>query len=386
MESFAFRMPTRVVFGAGAILDIAAVLKEWEAAKAFIVTGKTSTKNSPHLACLMQSLGHAGICTQLYAEIEADPSIETVDRGAAALREFAPDVVIAFGGGSPMDAAKSMAMLSGNPGSISDYIRVKKTIAKPGIPVVAVPTTAGTGSEVTAAAVTTDTKTREKIGLSHDFMMPKLAVIDPELHVSMPPAVTAATGIDALTHAIEGYVAVRSEPISDALCLHAIKLIAANLRRAVAYGKDIEARSQMALASLIAGMGFTNAGLGAVHGIAHPLGGQFGIAHGVANGIMLPYVMEYCLMANYGKFRDIAVALGQDVSGLSLRTAACRAVEAVRELEADIGIAQTLTAVGIGHDNIASIVKGAISYRQLPNSPRQLAEADLTAIVAKALG
>ncbi|EGO64132.1 iron-containing alcohol dehydrogenase [Acetonema longum] len=386
MNHFLFRLPTRVMFGQGALGSIAVECVTWGVKKAFLVTGRTSTKGSPHLAALIESLEQAGITVRLFAEVEADPSVETVDRGAALIKEFGADTVFAFGGGSPMDAAKSMSMLQGNPGSISDYIRGRKTISRPGLPLICIPTTAGTGSEVTAAAVTTDTKTREKIGLSHDYMMPKLAVIDPELHVSMPPGVTAATGIDALTHAIEAYVATQAEPITDALCLHAIRLIGSHLRRAVACGKDIEARSQMAAASLIAGAGFTNAGLGAVHGIAHPVGAQFGVPHGVANGIMLPYVMEYCLMADYAKFRDIAVAMGQDVTGLSLRDAAYLAVSAVRDLETDIGIPQTLAEAGVPQDKAEDIVKDAANYRLLPNSPRQLTIADLRTIVQRAMG
>jgi alcohol dehydrogenase class IV len=385
MEDFIFRLPTRVMFGAGVIKKVGEVCRAQQATKIFLVTGQTSTKNSPFLPLIVDSLKQAGLSVQLYAEIEADPSIETVDRGVKVMKDFGADAVVAFGGGSPMDAAKSMAMLAANEGSIADYIRVRKTIAKRGLPVICIPTTAGTGSEVTAAAVTSDRQAKEKIGLSHDYMMPAVALVDPELHVSMPTSVTAATGIDALTHAIEAYVAVKATPVSDALALHAIRMIGANLRSAFANGSNMEARGNMAIASLIAGGAFANAGLGAVHGIAHPVGAQYSVAHGIANGIMLPYVMDYCLIANYPKFRDIAIALGEDISGRNEREAAQQAVNAVIRLNEDIGIPNSLLTVGVSSDGIEAIVKDAATYRLLPNSPRKLTAADLKIIVERAM-
>ena len=327
-----------------------------------------------------------GISTQVFSEVEADPSVETVTKGAAELTAFGADAAIAFGGGSPMDAAKSMAMISANGGSILDYMRVRKVYTKRPVPLICIPTTAGTGSEVTAAAVTTDKEAREKIGISHDFQIPAYAIVDPVLHVSMPPSVTAATGIDALTHAIEAYVAMKANPMTDSLALSAIKMIGDNLRLACANGEDLNARGNMAMASLIAGGAFTNAGLGAVHGIAHPVGAQFGVAHGVANGILLPFVMDYCLMSNYPKFRNIAGALGKPVEGGQDRDAAKLSVKAVCELKADIGIPETLAEIHISPDALDGIVRDAATYRQLSNSPRRLKSDDLQIIVSRALG
>ncbi|MBP2656730.1 MAG: mdh [Firmicutes bacterium] len=386
MKDFIFNMPTKVVFASGAVNGIGQVCRSLGGTKAFLVTGRTSTKNSPYFGQIVKSLNEAGVAVHTYAEIEADPSVETIDRGASVMKSANADVVIAFGGGSPTDAAKAMAMLQENEGSILDYMRGRRKIASAGLPLICIPTTAGSGSEVTAAAVVTDRDSKEKIGISHESMTPRVAIVDPMLHVSMPSAVTASTGIDALTHAIEAYIAVESHPLSDASCLHAIRLIGGYLRRAVANGNDIEARGKMALASLMAGIGFNHAGLGAVHGIAHPVGAQFGIAHGVANGIMLPYVMEYCAMADYAKFRDIAVALGEDISGMNERDAAKQAVIAVMALKQDIGIPETLSALGVPPTAVDTIVKDAITYRRLPNSPRQLKIEDLTIIVERALG
>lgn len=386
MKSFAFRMPTRVVFGTGVLETIGEEALKLGQEKAFIVTGRTATKTSPFLPIMIQSLEVKGFAVKIYSDIEADPSIETVDTGASLMREWGADLVIAMGGGSPMDAAKSMAMLQGNEGSIKEYIFGEKKVAQPGLPVICIPTTAGTGSEVTAAAVTTDRITQQKIGLSHDYMMPKLALVDPRLHGSMPPRVTASTGMDALTHAIEAFVATGAEPITDALCLEAIRLIGKYLRRAVAVGDDLEVRGQMALASLIAGGGFTNAGLGAVHGLAHPVGARYGVAHGLANAILLPYVMEYCLMADYEKFSRIAEALGEEVTGLSVREKALAAVKAVRALNDDIGIPRTLQEVGVQPEAIEAIAQDGATYRLLPNSPRRLDKNDLLLILTSAFG
>lgn len=385
MKQWLFRMPTRIVFGVGTVAKIGEICSELKASKVFVVTGRTATKNSPYLSEVIQSLEQCGIQAKIYAEIEADPSIDTVDRGARAMQDFGADCVVAFGGGSPMDAAKSMAMLTANPGSIADYIRGRRSIVNRGLPLVCVPTTAGTGSEVTSAAVTTDTALQEKIGLSHDYLLPAVAVLDPQLHVSMPAMVTAATGIDALTHAVEAYLAQNATPISDALALQAIQLIGRYLRPSVANGNNLAVREQMLLASVMAGGAFTNAGLGAVHGIAHPLGAKFGLAHGVANAIMLPYVMDYCLIADYNKFAVIADALGESIAGLTAREAAKAAVRAVHQLNADIGIPANLATVGVPINAVEAIVNDAITYRMLPNSPRQLTVGDLQCIVQRAV-
>ena len=386
MNDFIFRMPTKVIFGVGAVNQVPSLCKDQSFGRIFVVTGMTSTRKSPHLQGLLDSLHSLGIVTQVFSDVEPDPSVETVDRGAAELTSFGADAVIAFGGGSPMDAAKAMSMVSANGDSILEYIRVRKVYTKRGVPLICITTTAGTGSEVTAAAVTTDKTTQEKIGLAHDFQFPAYAIIDPVLHVSMPPSVTAATGLDALTHAIEAYIALKANPITDGLTLQAIRMIGGNLRAACAFGDNLEARSNMALASMIAGGAFANAGLGAVHGIAHPVGAQFGVAHGVANGILLPYVMDYCLMADYAKFREIATALGKNVNGLTDREAAKLSVEAVRELKVDIGIPASLADINVPFGALESLVKDSVTFRMLGNSPRRLNADDLRIIIKKAFG
>ena len=315
-----------------------------------------------------------------------DPSIEIVNEGAKLCRKSGVDIVVAYGGGSPMDAGKSIAMLAVNDGSIEDYMRVRRVYEKQGLPFIAIPTTGGTGSELTAGAVTTDTNAQEKVGVTHEFQWAKLAIIDPETHVSMPPNTTSATGLDALTHAIEAYTSKNHEPFSDALCLHAIRLIGENIRRAYGNGLDMEARSNMALASAMAGAAFAQAGLGSVHGLAHPIGARFHVPHGVANALMLPYVMEASVVADLPRFRDIAIALGEDVHGWSLRDAAYAAVDAVITLKEDLEIPTYLYEVGVEEEDVAPIIADALTYRLRPLSPRDFNEDDFKKIVARAMG
>ena len=386
MNPFAFFLASKIIYGEGESDKLAELCQQHGFKKLFIVTGRTATKNSPYFQTALQRLQASGVQIKILADVEADPCVETIDQGAAALKEFQADAVLAFGGGSPMDAAKAMNMLSVHGGSIREYIRGKKTITQRGLPLICIPTTAGTGSEVTAAAVTTDRQTQEKIGLSHEFMMPFLAIVDPLLHVSMPPEVTAATGIDALTHAIEAFLSRKANPLTDALALQAIKMIGNSLRPAYHNGHDLEIRSQMALASLIAGAAFTHAGLGAVHGIAHPVGAQFGVSHGQANGIILPYVLDYYQQAGCPKLKDIAAALGENIQELSAAAAEQRAVAAIHALKKDLAVPDTLSAVGIEANSLESIAGGAATYRSLPNSPRNLAIEDLRIIIAAAIG
>lgn len=386
MADFVFRMLTRVMYGRGAVNRLGEECRKLGAAKVLLVADSYMVRNSPAFPLVEKVLKDAGMTVKVFADIEADPSVETVDKGAALMREWQGDMVVALGGGSPMDAAKSICMLRTNPGSIREYMRKERTIATAAIPLICIPTTAGTGSEVTAGAVTTDKQAGEKIGVSHDSMMARLAIIDPELHASMPPALTASTGLDALCHAIEAYISTEAEPISDALCLHAIRLIGENLRKAVANGRDIETRGKMALASLVAGAAFTNVGLGAVHAIAHCLGAMYKVPHGVANAMLLPYVMEFNVMADMAKFREIAIALGENTAGLSLQEAAAKAVEAVRRLNRDVGVPRTLKEVGVTAGDFPTIVENSITYRLLPCNPRTVSEKDIGNILQNAMG
>ncbi len=336
MNDFMFRMPTKVMFGVGALRKVPGLCREQGYSRIFVVTGSTSTSKSPQLQELLAELAALSIATQVFSEVEADPSIETVDRGAAALGAFGADAVIAFGGGSPMDAAKSMSLVSANGGSIADYMRAKKAFVQRGVPLICVPTTAGTGSEVTASAVTTDKATKEKIGIGHDFQMPAYAVIDPLVQVSMPPAVTAATGMDALTHAIESVVNPSGNPVSVAVGLQSIRMIKENLPRVVADGADLVARQNMLAASTLAGIAL-GPGLGIAHCLAHTVGTLFGIHHGTGCGIALPAAMRFNRDHATARLGEVALAMGVNTRDMSPGDAADAAAEAVEALMKAIG-------------------------------------------------
>ena len=385
MKDFVFKFLTKVNFGIGAAKRVGEECKALGATKVFFVTDKFMQEHSPAYPMIMDSFKSAGLEVLVFSDVEPDPSVETVDKGAQMMKDFGAEVAVALGGGSPMDCAKTMSMLQTNEGSIREYIHKRRAITKPAKPLICIPTTAGTGSEVTAAAVTTDKQSQEKLGLADDSLMPRMALIDPELHVGMPPGLTASTGLDALCHAIEAYVAVASEPFTDALAIYAIKMIGANIGKAVANGRDIEARSNMAIASTVAGGAFSNASLGLVHGIAHCLGAMYHVPHGTANALMLPYVMEFNAMAAPEKFREIAIALGADVSGMNLRDAALEASKIVSQMCADCGVPLTLKEVGVKKEDIPTIVKNTITYARLPNNPRTVSEKDIEKILLTAL-
>ncbi|MDD5167220.1 MAG: iron-containing alcohol dehydrogenase [Syntrophales bacterium] len=386
MQDFAFQLPTRVVFGCGKVVQAGEECRKIGGTRAFIVTGTTATVASAGFAAVIRSMEEAGIPFMVYDRIEHDPTLQAVEAARQAALDYGADVICAYGGGSPMDAGKAIAMFVTNAGAVEDYLFVKKVFQTPGLPFIAIPTTAGSGSEVTAATVIRDDERKQKTGLSNPLSFAKVAIIDPETHVSMPPGITAATGMDALTHAIEAYTSKNHQPFCDAFCLQAIRLIGDNLRRATGNGKDIEARANMAAASAMAGIGFTFAGLGSVHGLAHAIGARFQIPHGIANALILPFVMEASIIADMPRFRDIAEALGTDVCGLGLRDAAFASVDAVTTLKADLEIPTYLADVGVRKQAFDAIIEDALAYRLRPFSPRDFSREDFLSILQRAMG
>lgn len=386
MQDFTYHLPTRVVFGCGTVRQVGRECRKLGGSKAFVVTGTTATVTSPGFAAVREALREENLPFEVYDRIEHDPTLGAVEAGRQAALAYGADMIVAYGGGSPLDAGKAIAMLLTNPGAVEDYLYVKQTFQNPGLPFLAIPTTAGSGSEVTAAMVIRDEERKQKTGLSHPLAFAQTAVVDPETHVSMPPAVTAATGMDALTHAVEAYTSKNHQPFSDAFCLQAIRLIGENLRRATGNGTDLEARSNMAAASTLAGIGFTFAGLGSVHGLAHAIGARYGVPHGVANAVMLPYVMEASVIADMPRFRDIAAALGEDLSGLNLRDAAFTAVDAVNALKADLDIPRFLTDLGVRDRSLKDIIEDALAYRLRPLGPRDFCRSDFQRILNRAMG
>lgn len=383
MKQFEYQMRTRVVYEIGAASKLIYLCKSF-GTRIFLITDGFMAKNSPVFPQILEGLTQAGLQVEVYSDVKPDPTIELVDSVGEKINAFDADVLVALGGGSPMDTAKAAGLMACNEGSIGEYLQKQRTIEHDALPLICIPTTAGTGSEVTSGTVITDRQREEKIGLNHPSMSPVIALIDPEMQMSMPPSLTAATGLDALCHAIEAYTSRQANPLSDAMALQAIRLIGRNLRRAVSNGTDLEARGQMALASLMAGISFAQAGLGLVHGIAHCLGAMYHVPHGIANAIMLPYVMEFNIMGNEERFCDIADALGVHAANMDTREAAKAAVEEIRQMQQDLEI-PSLEQVGVQEGDIDTIVANSITYRLLPNNPRTVSEKDIRQILLKAL-
>lgn len=385
MKSFLFQSPTKVKFGVGASLELAALLAESGAKRPMIVSGTHVSKTAGFLRA-KEALCREGYEPVLFLSAVPDPPIETVDEAAAFLRESGCDAVIAIGGGSSMDTAKAMAMLARNEGSVREYLfGGSRTLERSPLPLLCVPTTAGSGSEVTAASVISDHENHVKLSVTNPRLFPRCAVIDPGMQLDMPAFVTATTGMDALTHAVESYVSQNASPFSDAYGAAAMKRIAANLRTACREPQNLEARSNMAVASCMAATAYASGGLGAVHGMAQALGGVANVAHGTANALLLPYVLEKNIRGNPVKFAGIAGFLGADTAGLSPEAAAELAVREVHRLAEDLNIPRTLREVGVTPDLFPAIIKRTMEYRLLKINPVPLTEKDIEEILQNAL-
>ncbi len=372
---YEFRLPEKIIFGAGSLKMIGEEAKIL-GRKALLVVGKRAIKKAGILKRATEFLEKSGVEVCLYEGVETDPSLETVDRGTVLAGEKGCRLVIGLGGGSVLDVAKAIAGMVNQEGSIEEYHEGKE-ICRPGLPFIAIPTTSGTGTEVTRNAVLINKKKGIKKSIRSPYLLPRLALVDAELTLSLPPAITAASGLDALTHAIESYVSLAAQPQTDALAIYAVKLIGVNLIRAFHEGDNLKVRENMAMGSLLGGMSFANARLGAVHALVHPLGAKFGISHGIACGLLLPYVMEFNLRVRAEKYGEIAEALGE-------RRDAGRAIDVVRNLLKEMKMPQRLRDVGVGKDAIPGLVEDTKDSGSLKANPRPADEDDLRNILLTA--
>ncbi len=376
---FSFTGARKIVFGNGSFQQLPEHIRELQAKRPLIVLDKqlaaTGMKEQ-----VVELLKKSGMDCQIFDKVDPEPKISLADEGAKLALKAKCDIIVGIGGGSAMDVAKAIAVLAANKGKAVDYLGLNK-VPGPGLPSIMIPTTAGTGSEVTFTSVFVRPDLKRKEGMNSPFLYPDLALLDPLLTVSLPPGPTASTGIDALCHAIESYTSINASPISELLSLEAIALISENLRTAVHDGTNIAAREKMLLGSLYAGLGLANAGVTAVHSLSYPLGGRYGIPHGLANTVLLPHVMSFNISGAQEKFVDIAEAMGEMVEGLPLREAAYLAVEAVNALVEDCGIQTNLEDLGISEDDFEEMAKIAMTVaRPLANNPRQVTLEDAVAI------
>jgi len=379
MKTFSFTGAKKIVFGNGSFAGLAEHLSELKVSRPLVVLdgNLAGTGFGERIAGLLDK---AKIDFVLYDKAVPEPPIELADEGAKLAIRKRCDGVVGIGGGSAMDLAKAIAVLAANKGKAEDYLGLNR-VPGPGLPKIMVPTTAGTGSEVTFTAVFIRKKLKKKEGMNSPYLYPELALLDPELTLTLPPHATAATGIDALCHAIESYTSINASPMSEMMSLEAIGLISDNLRTAVHDGTNLEAREAMLLGSLYAGLGLANAGVTAVHSLSYPLGGKYGISHGLANTIMLPRVMAFNLPGAQEKFVDIAEIMGEIVDDLPLREAAYLAVEAVEALIEDCGIFTTLEELEIPEADFPELAKVAMTVaRPLANNPCKMTPEEMVEI------
>ena len=324
-------------------------------------------------------LDAVGISSSVFSGVQANPKDSDVTAGLACYQDNQCDMIVTVGGGSPHDCGKAIGIMATHSGKIGDYAGID-TLSHPLPPIVSVNTTAGTGSEVTRHCVITDTKTHLKYVIVSWRNLPMVSINDPLLMIGKPRALTAATGMDALTHAVEAYVSVDANPVTDAAAIQAIKLIANNLRTAVANGSDLKARENMAYASLLAGMAFNNGNLGYVHAMAHQLGGLYDMPHGVANAILLPHVCRYNLIANVQKFADIAGFLGENTVGCSAIEGAEKAINALFRLSADVAIPAHLSELGVKEQDFELMADNALKDGNAFSNPRKGTKEDIVLI------
>ena len=373
-----FLIPPVLITGSGSSEKVGEESKKLGVKKALIVTDQVMVKLGV-LENIKKAFEQSKIQFAIYDAVATEPTVDYVKEGLKSFKDNGCDFLIAVGGGSPIDTAKAIAIMATNPGSVEEYKGLGK-VTKEGAPLIAIPTTAGTGSEVTQFTIITDTKTSVKMLIGSPFVMPKVAIVDPLLTLSSPRGLTAAVGIDSLTHAIEAYVSVKAQPMSDIFCLSAIELISGNLRQAWANGNNVEAREKTMLGALQAGIAFSNSSVALVHGMSRPIGAYFHVAHGASNAALLGVVTEFSLIGNPARYAHIAKAMGENVTGLTDLEAAQLAAKAIKTLIKDIQI-PSLRGLGVEKGKLEQLApkmaEDAIASGSPGNNPRQATKDDI---------
>ena len=379
----AFFIPTVNLMGAGCLKDAADSIQSQGFKKGLIVTDKILNQIGV-VEQVQGLLNERSVATVVFDGTQPNPTINNVNDGLALLKENECDFVISLGGGSPHDCAKGIALVAANGGHISDYEGVDQS-AKPMLPLIAINTTAGTASEMTRFCIITDEERHIKMAIVDKHTTPLISVNDAELMLAKPASLTAATGMDALTHAIEAYVSIAATPITDAVAIKAIELIQAHLRTAVKNGENLEAREQMAYAQFMAGMAFNNASLGYVHAMAHQLGGFYDLPHGVCNAILLPHVQRYNAQVCPERLTDVAKAMGVNVEGMSAEQGAAAAIDAIVTLAKDVGIPAGIKELGAKLEDIPTLADNALKDECGFTNPKQATHEEISAIFEAAM-
>ena len=380
---YGYFIPNVNLMGAGCASEIGKQAKIIGGTKALVVTDKPLVKIGI-VEKIVNLLNESGVKSVVFDDVKPNPSDTNVHAGLDLFQKECCDIIIAIGGGSPIDCAKGIGLVATNGGSIRDYEGLDKSKnAMP--PFIAVNTTAGTASEMTRFTIITNTDTHVKMAIVDWHVTPTVSINDPELMVSMPKSLTAATGMDALTHAIEAYVSTIATPVTDSAAIKAIELISQYLRPAVANGNNMEARDKMAYAEFMAGMAFNNASLGHVHAMAHQLGGFYDLPHGVCNAILLPHVECFNMIACPERFADIAIAMGENIKELSVIEAADLAMESIKRLSKDVGIPAGLKALGVKEEDFSTLADNALKDACGLTNPRIATKEDVIQIYKNAM-
>lgn len=380
MEAFSFTLPTEIVYGPGSLARLPQEMKRIGCTRPVIITdtGIIKAGIADRVRELVESAGHECL---VYSGVEPNPKDVNCEECAGKARAFGADSLIAVGGGSPIDCAKAVGVLLAHDAEKIKPYEGKTAATRPQLPLIAIPTTAGTGSELTFSSVITDTENHYKMTVKSPFTAAKLAICDPELTVSVPPMVTASTGVDALTHAIEGYTANCGEPIADAFALYAIELIYHNLETAVKDGTDLPARSAMLMGSMLAGMSFSHSDVASVHCVAESLGGMYDLPHGMCNAIFLPHVMEYNMEYCVEKYARIAQAMG--FSFTEAGDGAKLAVQAVKDLCSAVGL-PAFRSLNVKTEDFETLAEMSARNISTESNPRPMSKEDYLKVLWQA--
>lgn len=382
MNDFRFKVPQVIEFGVGSLKKLPEILKESKSEHVFLISDH-GLEIIGVVKKVQDIIAEGGLKCTTFLDVIPNPTVDVVNDSAKLYKESGATSIIALGGGSPMDVAKATGVLATYGGKITDYEGLYK-VPGPIVPIIAIPTTAGTGSEVTASAVITDEERNYKMSVISYEMLPKYAVLDPELIMTAPASVAASCGVDALIHAMEAYVSNFASPFTDAMAEKAMELIGANIRRFVANRKDVDAACAMMTGSTFAGMAFAWAKLGNVHAMSHPVSAYFHVAHGVANAVLLPTVVEYNALADHGRYEKIYNFIreskepAKDFKPQML-------VDEIKKLNADLGIPASLSEVGVTEDKIEAMAKDAVVHPNVMANPRQTNLKEMIALYKKAL-
>ena len=377
MKSFCYKIPQHIEFGKGSLSKLPEMLKACGAESVFLISDR-GLESLGVVRKVQEIIDGSGVRQSAFLDVKANPTTSIVNEAAARFKESGASMMVALGGGGPTDVAKAVGVLVRHGGSILDYAG-KNKVPGPIVPYIAIPTTAGAGSEATATLVITDEAQNYKFGAFSYELFPKYAILDPELIMTAPPSLAAACGVDAFIHAMEAYLSLNATPFSDEMAEKGMEVIGANLRRFVANRQDEEAACAMMLGSNFAGFAFAWAGLGVVHAMSHPVGGYFNVAHGLANSIILPVVLAYNALADHGRYEKIYQYIRKERGPIqSFRPEML--VEEIKQLNVDLGIPSKLSDVGVTADLIPAMAEDAMKNNNIPINPRQTTKADIIAL------